>query len=386
MPVLQPSSAETLAEQLKFASQANHRITLLGRNSKHLAAGPVVESDIQISTAALDRVLLHERNDLTISVESGMRFSALQKFLERHEQMIAIDPPFYDESTVGGVLASDYSGPLRRRFGTARDQVIGMTFATVDGRLVKAGGMVVKNVAGLDLAKLMIGSFGTLGAITSVNFRVHPKPKQVQTFLFSFRTLESAIEKRNQILGGVLTPWCIELFSPLTAARLGRRGIVLAVRAAGSSAVLDRYRAELRPEDVLAAQEDANFWRLTSNFTSDFLARNPSGIVIRLRTALSDIPHILQIGSGSYVSHAGSGITDAYFSSWPAVTPLWNMAREKHWDAVVAFSPQATRQERELWLRAATPGASNGFAMMEKIKQMFDPAKLLNRLRLYGCI
>ena len=88
--------------------------------------------------------------------------------------MIPLDPPFAQDATVGGVLAANQSGPRRRGYGTARDMVIGMTFATLEGKLIQTGGMVVKNVAGLDMAKMMIGSFGTLAAIATVNFRVHP--------------------------------------------------------------------------------------------------------------------------------------------------------------------------------------------------------------------
>ncbi len=386
MAALQPSSAEKLAEQLKSYVEAGQRVALFGNNSKLLAAGPVLESDVQISTLALSRVLNYERNDLTVSVEAGMRFSALQEFLQANDQMIALDPPFFDECTLGGVIATDYSGPLRRRFGTARDQVIGMSFATLDGRLVRAGGMVVKNVAGLDMAKLLIGSFGTLAAITSVNLRVHPRPKQVRTFVFSFRTVGDAVEKRNQVVQSVFAPWAIELFSPPAAVRLGHRGVVLAIRAAGSSAVLDRFSTELACDSVLSGEEDHAFWRLASNFTSDFLTGNPSGIVVRLGTALSDIAAIFQLGSGAYVSHAGSGITDAYFTSWQAVPPLWSLAQQKKWDAVVAFAPSAIRQEKKLWLRSSAAGASSGFGMMGRLKQMFDPANLLNRSRLYGCL
>src|SRR3569833_2365954 len=118
--------------------------------------------------------LLHyEPNDLTVSVEAGTRWSELQKTLAKNRQRIALDPPFAADATVGGVVASNTSGPLRKQFGTARDLVIGMQFATLEGKLVRTGGMVVKNVAGLDMGKLMVGSFGTLAVITSVNFRLH---------------------------------------------------------------------------------------------------------------------------------------------------------------------------------------------------------------------
>src|SRR5581483_1665562 len=193
---------------------------------KRFMAGPDPHADLVISAAGLRRVLQYEPNDLTISVEAGMRFGELQAVLAERGQMIALDPPFCTQATVGGVIAANSSGSMRQAFGTARDLVIGMSFAMLDGKIVKTGGMVVKNVAGLDMGKLMIGSFGTLAAITSVNFRLHSRPEQMRTFVFSFDSLDAAIEKRDAILGSVLQPTAIDLVSS--------DGYLLAVRAGGS--------------------------------------------------------------------------------------------------------------------------------------------------------
>ena len=195
MSRLTPSSAEDLAEALHEAGTKAQTVAVIGNDSKHLMSGPVLSADLVISTVALRRVLQYEPNDLTISVEAGMPFSDLQSLLARRKQMIALDPPFSKQATIGGVVASNSSGPMRRGFGTARDLVIGMTFAMLNGKLIKTGGMVVKNVAGLDMGKVLIGSFGTLAVITSVNFRLHALPLETRTFLFTFADLDSAIEK-----------------------------------------------------------------------------------------------------------------------------------------------------------------------------------------------
>src|ERR1700728_592130 len=190
MPLITPSSAEDLARALEEAASNSQTIAVCGNNSKRLMAGPLLPADVTLSTAKLRRVLQYEPNDLTLSVEAGMPFSDVQKLLATHGQMIALDPPHSTEATMGGVVATNSSGPLRRAFGTARDLAIGMTFATLDGKLVKTGGMVVKNVAGLDIGKLMIGSFGTLAVMTSINFRVHALPRETRTFLFSCPDIE----------------------------------------------------------------------------------------------------------------------------------------------------------------------------------------------------
>src|SRR3954451_7051568 len=240
MSALKPQSPEELAETLKSSAQASKTINILGRNSKRFMAGPILAADTTVSTTSLDKLLAYERDDLTISVEAGMRFSALQNFLRRERQMIALDPPFSDEATVGGVVASNVSGPMRRSYGTARDMVIGMTFATLEGKLIKTGGMVVKNVAGLDMGKMMIGSFGTLAAITSVNFKLTPIPEQSAAFVLQFSNLDDAIEGRDQILKSVLQPASLDLLNPKASDVMGMDGWCLIVQVCGNAKVIER--------------------------------------------------------------------------------------------------------------------------------------------------
>ena len=137
MACVTPTSAEDLAAQLHEAAAAKHTISVFGNDSKQSAAGPILRSDVSISTCGLRKVLQYEPRDLTISVEAGMPFGELQSLLANNGQMIALDPPFYSRATVGGVIAANGSGPMRRGYGTARDMVIGMSFAMLDGRIVK---------------------------------------------------------------------------------------------------------------------------------------------------------------------------------------------------------------------------------------------------------
>ncbi len=173
-----PGSPEELAQCLADASSRGQRIALLGNSTKARMGGPIAPYDVAISTSGLNKILEYEPRDLTISVGAGITYSELSRVLAEHGQMIPLDPPFSDRAaeraTMGGVVAANTSGPRRRLYGSARDMVIGMRFATLEGKLVDSGGMVVKNVAGLDMGKLMIGSFGTLAAIATLNFRVYP--------------------------------------------------------------------------------------------------------------------------------------------------------------------------------------------------------------------
>ncbi len=386
MSPLTPSSAQEVADALHEASSKSQTVTVTGNGSKRLMSGPVMTADVTISTAALRSVLQYEPNDLTISVESGMPFWELQRLLAQRKQMIALDPPFSGQATIGGIVASNSSGPMRRGFGTVRDLVIGMTFAMLDGKLVKTGGMVVKNVAGLDIGKLMVGSFGTLGVTTSVNLRIHPLPMETRTFLFTFSELDAAIEKRDSILRSILQPSAVDLISPAAAVRLGHRGYLLAVRAGGSPIVLNRYARDLNGSVELISQRESEWWQQIREFTPEFLARQPAGIVLRVSTTVKDIRILMRLLSGACISRAGSGTTFVYLSSWQGVSQLWKAATEHDWSAVVEFAPDDIRASNELWLLPPVAEKANTFAMMKKVKQMFDPQNLLNRGRLYGRI
>jgi glycolate oxidase FAD binding subunit len=137
--------------------------------------GPLAEPDLELSTAALDRVREHNEGDLTAVLQAGVPLARAQEQFLAAGQMLALDPPLAGGgATIGGVVATGDSGPLRHRYGAARDLVVGMTVALPDGTVARAGGKVIKNVAGYDLPKLFAGSFGTLGAIVEVAVRLHP--------------------------------------------------------------------------------------------------------------------------------------------------------------------------------------------------------------------
>ena len=145
---LTPATAEELRDALRSCSDEQASVESGGAFSKRLAGGPIAKAKYRLGTSRLNRLRAYEPADLTISVGAGMRIAELNRILESGNQFLPLDPPFAERATVGGVLATNSSGYRRRRFGTARDMVIGMRFATLDGKLVSSGGMVVKNVTG----------------------------------------------------------------------------------------------------------------------------------------------------------------------------------------------------------------------------------------------
>jgi len=381
-----PATAEDLAQTLQQASATSRSIAVIGNNTKRAMAGPAPSADMVLSTSRLNRVTQYEPNDLTISVEAGMRFSVLQELLLQNRQMIALDPPFDQRATLGGVIASNSSGSMRRLYGTARDLVIGMKFAMLDGKIISSGGMVVKNVAGLDMGKLLIGSFGTLAVITSINFRLHAVPEYTSTFLFPTYDLESSIDLRNWLLRGPLCPMAVDLLSPPAAARIGWRGYVLAVRAGGSRKALERYGRDLSQGERLDNADDRNFWAQVREFPADFLLRQAGGIVIRITTTLSEVGSVFRLLPETIISRAGSGVTYVYLITWNAAARVLKLAAERGWTAVVEYAPDEVRRSKNLWTGGACQDDNETFAMMRKIKEMFDPNNLLNRARLYGRI
>jgi glycolate oxidase FAD binding subunit len=379
--VIAPSNSAELADVLRAAASAGQTIELAGNSSKRRMAGPVEPADVTVSTLSLRGVVQYEPQDLTISVAAGLAWRELTRLLAEHRQMVPLDPPFSDDATVGGVIAANCSGPRRRLYGTARDLVIGMQFVTLEGKLVQSGGMVVKNVAGLDMAKLMIGSFGTLAAIAVVNFKLQPVPPVERSFLLPFASLTAAIAARNQILRGQLQPAAIDLLNPAAAGTLGNSAWLLAVRAAGNAAAVDRYEREFASlADGLAFEEDrqATLWEYIENFTPSFLAQHDDGAVVRASCTLKESEAVMESFPGPAIARAGNGVCYGYFEQSHAVAGWLAGSAARSSKAVVEFAPDHYRRRMELW-----PSVGADFEIMKRVKHLFDPRNLLNRGRLY---
>jgi glycolate oxidase FAD binding subunit len=291
----------------------------------------------------MGRLLKYDPKDLTISVEAGMSFAELERTLAQNNQMIPLDPG-WGESTVGGVIGANVSGPRRRLYGTARDMVIGMTFVTLEGKLIQSGGMVVKNVAGLDMAKLMIGSFGTLAAVAVVNFKLFPMPQESRTFVMEFATVAAALAERDRILSGILQPSAIDLVNWPGPWRL-------LLRAGGSKAVLDRYARELPQAKQISGEEETELWAAIREFTPRFLAAHPEGGVVSTSVPFTGMRSLLEATVEPVIVRAGSGVVYTHYAKNPPAADL-----------------------------------GPALSMMERVKDMFDPERLLNRGRLYGRI
>ena len=369
MEIQHPASPRELADALATAAAAKKPVHLGGRFTKRRLGGPLPPEGVTISTAGLQRILEYDSADLTLSVEAGYPYAELQRVLAEKRQMLALDPPFAATATIGGVVAANCSGPRRRLHGTARDVVIGMQIAGMDGKITQSGGMVVKNVAGLDTGKLHIGALGTLGAMAVVNFKLLPLPIATRTFLKSFETAGDAVAARDALLRSILQPMAIDLVNPSAAAALGFQGFCVLVEAGGNTSLLDRYQRELAGYAVV----DDAIWAKVTGYTEAFLQQHARGCVVRISTQLTELGTVLAKFNGPLIARAASGVAYAYCEQPPAFMPPF--------PAVVEYSPEVREPNLELW-----PNAGKDIEIMLKIKQMLDPQHLLNKGRLYGRI
>jgi len=179
-----PGNTEEVAAVLRLANENGCSVGAWGGGTKQGWGYPAAPA-LVLEMHRLNVLLEHTWQDMTCSVEAGCSWASLQSGLARHGQFVALDPLWPERATVGGIVATNDSGALRLKYGGLRDLIIGMTIVLADGTIAKTGGKVVKNVAGYDLHKLMIGAFGTLGVVTSVNFRLHSKPQCTQSFSVS---------------------------------------------------------------------------------------------------------------------------------------------------------------------------------------------------------
>lgn len=258
MPRIAPRTEDGVALVLQAAAGEGWRVRLEGRASWMPADAP---ADLALTTRGLTRVTRTDAGDLVASVEAGALWTEVQQALADQGVWVAADPPG-EGRTVGGVVATGTAGPLRNGFGAVRDQILGVTLVTGEGRIARVGGRVVKNVAGYDLTRLAAGSFGCFGVVTSVNLRLRAVPRADVTLLATGER-DALLDAARAILETGITPAALEVLSPLAA---GRESWTLAVRFLGSAPAVDAERqvASGAAAVSLAALEPAQagpFWR-----------------------------------------------------------------------------------------------------------------------------
>ena len=238
--VAEPDSPQAFADTLKHAAAKRLSTVIRGGGTKITWGRQPSSVDLVVSTSRLTRLIAHRHGDLTVTVQAGMTLRNLNVALSAERQWLPIDSAF-DEATIGGIVATNDSGPSRHRNGTPRDLVIGITLALTDGRLVKAGGTVVKNVAGYDLGKLVSGSHGTLAGIADVTFKLVPIPQSSATLVVDYADAGALARDVAALDASQIEPAAFDI-----RAEEGERPYQLKLRIATSPAARDAQIAAAR--------------------------------------------------------------------------------------------------------------------------------------------
>ena len=287
--VVSPDTENELAESLRLSNEAGLAVIPCGGGTKLEWGNPPARADVILSTARLNHVLEHAWADLTVTAEAGCTVRTLQGTLAQHGQRLALDPLWPEKATVGGILSTNDSGALRVRFGALRDLIIGVTIALPDGTLAASGGKVVKNVAGYDLPKLVIGALGTLGIITRAVFRLHPLPRQARSFSISVADPEEAQKLVFRIQDSKLAHVALQ------SSFSGEKQPINDVLFEGTEAGLDAQAAHLRvlcqPRSV--SEASATVWNERQELCS--FSRPTEAAIAKISTLPADLARTIEI-------------------------------------------------------------------------------------------
>jgi len=385
--VITPAAVEDLSRAVAACHAARVPLVPWGGGTRQRWGRPIAaETFVVLRTTGLRSILMHEPDDLTISVEAGMTFAALDAALAGHNQMLPLDPPRPAQSTIGGLLASGADGPRRLAYGTSRDLLIGIRVVEATGRLSKAGGMVVKNVSGFDMMKLYLGSLGTLAIIVSANFKLIPRPRAAASVSCFFEPPERAFRLISALSASQLTPVAVEYREDGVAANIEARieGLPAAVERhvrdlrrmaeeAGAGAVSLSAEGPVAVEQRWASFNEAP---QTVDLAADELVARLSCLPGALETALGDARALAaQAGLPLRVqAHALSGVAYLRLRGGDEGLRAWHGAMLARWPHLVVIGAQpALAAELPVWGAALA-----NLDLMRRIKQEFDPENLLN--------
>jgi glycolate oxidase FAD binding subunit len=395
LPGVEPASAAELADIVRRARADGQVLYPVGGQTALDLGLPPTKPGLAVGLRNLCQVIDYPARDMTITVQAGMRVADLQQLLTKENQRLPVDVPRADRATLGGVLATNPSGPRRYGFGTLRDYVIGISVVNDLGQEVKAGGRVVKNVAGYDLCKLYVGSLGTLGIITQVTFKLRPRPETMALVILA--CAESGLEALlDQAHATRTRPVVVELFNPAAVQTLNRRvgvalpeGTWVAVVGFEDNHAALRWQVqhlvkELRLAYALEArvgEPSEPLWQAMIEFAAEdqagltFRAALLSSATAAFCRQASALPYGLRLqahaGNGVVVGHAAADLTQE--SAAAMLGKLRELAAAGRGHAIVRRCPPAWKDAAFVW------GPPRGdLWLMRKIKEQLDPGRLFN--------
>jgi glycolate oxidase FAD binding subunit len=404
--VVFPGSKEEVGAILVLASERGIPVLPWGGGTALGVGSPPSRVGIVLGLRRLDRVLEHEPGDLTATAEAGVTLDVLQAQLRRRNQWLSLDPSSADRATLGGILASNASGPRRHLYGTCRDLLIGVTIVSAEGTVIRGGGKVVKNVAGYDLPKLFIGSFGTLGVVVEATFRLRPLPDEDRLVVGRFERLAEAGAAARAVMASDLIPSALELADQGALSGLGLPGgAALLFRVDGirdqvewQCAELGRLLGPLGLTDsrVLDGEARDTLWQRLGNLGGR--GGDDVTAVMRWGVLPTQLPGLMEQAAAiaeknglgaALTAHAGIGIARAVLSGGGtdvnavvATLGEWRtLARAAGGHAMIEWAPLPVKDRVSVW---DEPGPAT--RLMKSLKARLDPRGILNPGRFVGGI
>jgi len=389
--VYEPSSLEDAIDVVRECARVPKRLAFVGGGTDLSLGARPAGLDAILKTGGLTRIIEHAPSDQIVIAEAGLTLAALQATLASHRQRLALDPPLPARATLGGIVAANAFGPRRARYGSVRDLIIGVSIVRADGTVARGGGKVVKNVAGFDLPKLMVGSLGTLGLIATVTFRLYPLPEQSETLLLPGRSARDLRALVGRLREAQLEPTSVVAF--------GKDGgsFDLAVRfegfRKGVAEQCDRFASLVQGEtgsacealegaaaEALWARHDA--LRSEPSFRAK-LAALPSSIESIAADMLPPVLSALENPGWVWYATLGLGFVTGEPRSAEALAAAVEPARARlsrgGGTLVVQAAPAVLRERVAVW---GPPPAALG--LMRSVKERFDPESRLAPGRFVG--
>jgi glycolate oxidase FAD binding subunit len=399
--VVEPANETEIAAVLAFANKNGLHVLVRGGGTQLDMGLPPTGGDILLSTTRLNNIIEHVPHDLVVIAEAGLPLVTLQEALAKTNQWLALNPDLAQEATIGGLVATNATGPRRLRYGGVRDQIIGIRVVLPDGTIAKGGGKVVKNVAGYDLPKLFTGAMGTLGVIVSATFRLYPLPVASRTVHISASSVTPLCELAVRILGSTLVPTVVDILGNTARTNSYTMAVRFEMGQEAVTAQADTLRAivaEIQEGVVetiqtLEGNAETQFWAQQSLRTSTII-KNDSSNALTLKasllptkvadwlTSLEQLCQQQQV-SATWRAHAGHGLIFAHLTGENAalvasVNALRQAAIAQRGSVVVTEAPFQIARQLDVW------GPVPALSVMRNLKARFDPHGTINPGRFVG--